>query len=82
MSTDAEIEAFVRSFEDGSLPRPRWTHAGHLVLALRYLRRHGRDGAKPEPVRGPGPRCSSFAPRHDRPEGFAEVANGLPGIKP
>ena len=45
MMTDAEIEAFVRSFEDGSLPRSEWTHSSHLVVALWYLSRHPRDEA-------------------------------------
>jgi len=45
MTTDAEFESFVHSFEDGSLPRSEWTHARHLVLALWYIHRHGRDRA-------------------------------------
>jgi hypothetical protein len=45
MTTDTEIEDFVRAFEDGSLPGSEWTHARHLVMALWYLRRHGRDEA-------------------------------------
>jgi hypothetical protein len=45
MMTDAEIEAMVRSFEDGSLPRSEWTHASHLLVALWYLTRHPRDQA-------------------------------------
>jgi hypothetical protein len=43
--TDADIEALVRSFEDGSLPRPEWTHASHLLVALWYSIRHPRDQA-------------------------------------
>ena len=45
MTTDAKIESFIRSFEDGSLPRSGWTHAGHLIVALWYVRRHDRDRA-------------------------------------
>src|SRR5262245_20575844 len=45
MRTDAEIEAFVRSFEDCSLPRSEWTHQAHLVMALWYLQRHPKDEA-------------------------------------
>jgi hypothetical protein len=45
MTNDAEIAAFVRAFEDGSLPRSEWTHTGHLVVALWYLSRHPRDVA-------------------------------------
>jgi hypothetical protein len=37
--TDAEVEALVRDFETGALPRRRWTHAAHLVVALWYVRR-------------------------------------------
>jgi hypothetical protein len=43
MKTDAEIEAMVRSFEDGSLPRSEWTHSSHLLVGLWYLSRHARD---------------------------------------
>lgn len=43
--TDAEIEALIESFEDGSLPRSEWTHARHLVVALWYIRRHRQDRA-------------------------------------
>jgi hypothetical protein len=43
--TDAEIEALIGAFEDGSLPRSEWTHARHLLMALWYLRHHGRDEA-------------------------------------
>ena len=43
--TDAEIESLIGAFEDGSLPRSEWTHARHLLMALWYLRHHGRDEA-------------------------------------
>ncbi len=43
--TDAEIERLVRAFEDGSLPRSEWTHSRHLIVALWYIIRHGRDRA-------------------------------------
>ena len=43
--TDTEIEAMIRCFEDGSLPRSEWTHARHLVMALWYIRRLDRDEA-------------------------------------
>jgi hypothetical protein len=42
---DGEIDALVRSFEDGSLPRHEWTHRAHLVVALWYLLRHPTDEA-------------------------------------
>jgi hypothetical protein len=34
METDEEIEALVRSFEELTLPRARWTHGAHLAAAL------------------------------------------------
>jgi hypothetical protein len=45
MRIDADIEALVRSFEDGSLPRSEWTHASHLLVALWYMTRQPRDQA-------------------------------------
>jgi hypothetical protein len=45
MGTDDEIEALVRSFEDGSLPRAGWTHRAHLTVALWYLHSHPRGEA-------------------------------------
>ena len=45
--TDSEIESFIRAFEDASLPRSEWTHARHLIMALWYIRRHGREQATP-----------------------------------
>jgi hypothetical protein len=43
--TDEEIERFIGLFEDTSLPRSDWTHGKHLIVALVYLVRHGRDEA-------------------------------------
>jgi hypothetical protein len=43
--TDAYIESFVQAFEFGSLSRSEWTHSRHLIMALWYLRRYGRDEA-------------------------------------
>jgi hypothetical protein len=43
--TDADIEAFIRAFEECSLPKSEWTQARHLIMALWYIRRHGRDEA-------------------------------------
>ena len=37
--TDAEVEALVRAFESGELPRAAWTHRAHLTVALWYLLR-------------------------------------------
>jgi hypothetical protein len=38
--TSAEVLGLVREFEACSLPRARWTHHAHLVVALWYLMRH------------------------------------------
>ena len=43
--TDSEIASFIERFEDCTLPKPEWTHGKHLVMALWYLGRHGRDDA-------------------------------------
>jgi hypothetical protein len=34
-----EIESLVRAFEDGTLPRARWTHRAHLTMGMWYLMR-------------------------------------------
>lgn len=33
----SEIESLVQSFQAGSLPRCKWTHHAHLIVALWYL---------------------------------------------
>jgi hypothetical protein len=38
--TSDEVLRLVREFEACSLPRARWTHHAHLVVALWYLMRH------------------------------------------
>jgi hypothetical protein len=43
--TDDDIGSLLARFEDGTLPRAEWTHGAHLIVALWYLRRHGRDEA-------------------------------------
>jgi hypothetical protein len=35
----SEIEALVNAFENGTLPRSKWTHSAHLTVALWYLTR-------------------------------------------
>jgi hypothetical protein len=32
-----ELDAFVRAFEAGNLPKARWTHEGHLVAGAHYV---------------------------------------------
>jgi len=43
--TPAHIEAFVREFEAGTLPKARWSHHAHLVVGLWYLTQHAPDEA-------------------------------------
>lgn len=43
--TREEIETLLRDFETCALPRPAWTHAAHLTVALCYLLRHPPDAA-------------------------------------
>jgi hypothetical protein len=38
--TTDDIEAFIHEFEACTLSKSRWTHHGHLVVALWYLTRH------------------------------------------
>jgi hypothetical protein len=45
LASDAEIEHFIRSFEDCTFPRSAWTHQRHLIMALWYLRRYPREEA-------------------------------------
>ena len=39
-TTEDEIAAVVKSFEDGTISRDDWKHAEHLVVALYYLSNH------------------------------------------
>jgi hypothetical protein len=43
--TSAEILRLVREFENCTLPRAKWTHQAHLVVALWYLMRHAENDA-------------------------------------
>ena len=52
---DDELEELVSGFEDGTLPKPRWTHRAHLAVGPGLLRPHAGAG-------GPG-----AAPRADPP---------------
>jgi hypothetical protein len=38
-ASDEELEELVSGFEDGSLPKPRWTHRAHLAVGLVYCDR-------------------------------------------
>jgi hypothetical protein len=39
------IESFIVAFEARTLPKPRWTHQAHLLVALWYNLRHKADDA-------------------------------------
>ena len=45
LSTEHDIAVFIGEFEECTLPKPRWTHHAHLVVALWYLTRHPYDDA-------------------------------------
>lgn len=47
MDIPTDIEAFVRDFERGTLPKARWTHEAHLLIALWYLGTNEMDAALP-----------------------------------
>jgi hypothetical protein len=38
-ASDEELEELVSGFENGSLPKPRWTHRAHLAVGLVYCDR-------------------------------------------
>ena len=72
--TGAEIESFIRAFEDGSLPKSEWNAFRHLVMALWYIRRHGRDEATVLIRNG----IRRYNQRHDNPNGYHEtITSGL-----
>ena len=39
-ATHQEVADFIALFEDGALPRARWTHRGHLTAGFWYLTLH------------------------------------------
>jgi hypothetical protein len=39
-ATRQEVADFIALFEDGTLPRARWTHRGHLTAGFWYLTLH------------------------------------------
>lgn len=45
IATEHDLEAFIKDFEELTLPKRRWTHQAHLVVALWYLTRHTPDDA-------------------------------------
>jgi len=40
LATHQEVADFIALFEDGLLPRARWTHRGHLTAGFWYLTLH------------------------------------------
>lgn len=40
MEFPEDLAGFVRQFEDGTLPKARWTHEAHLLMGLWYLSQH------------------------------------------
>ena len=45
IATDHDLEAFIKDFEECTLPKLRWTHQAHLVVAFWYLTRHTPNDA-------------------------------------
>ena len=45
IATDHELEAFIRDFEQGTLPKARRIHDVDLVVALWYPRHHTQEDA-------------------------------------
>jgi hypothetical protein len=43
--TEAEIDNFLLAFENGTLPKPEWTHAAHLLTGASYVHALGEAGA-------------------------------------
>ncbi|HEX8734902.1 MAG TPA: hypothetical protein VF721_06260 [Pyrinomonadaceae bacterium] len=43
--TENEILSLVEAFENGTIPRHEWNHAGHLTVALYYCSRHDFETA-------------------------------------
>jgi hypothetical protein len=69
MRTDDQIEALVRGFEAGTLPRSEWTHGAHLTVALWYLRRLPRAEATRRIREG----IQAYNARGGKPGGYHET---------
>lgn len=46
-SSEAELDEFLRGFEEGTYPVKQWTHAAHLAMAGGYLTRMTAGEALP-----------------------------------
>jgi hypothetical protein len=44
-TTEAGIDVFLAAFEDGSLPKERWTHGAHILGGACYVHRLGEAAA-------------------------------------
>jgi hypothetical protein len=44
-SEEPDIDAFIHAFEAGTLPKPRWTHAAHILTGACYVHRLGEAQA-------------------------------------
>ncbi|MDP9038653.1 MAG: hypothetical protein M3O02_05170 [Acidobacteriota bacterium] len=40
-----QIAAFIAAFEDGTLPKARWTHGAHILTGAWYVHGLGREAA-------------------------------------
>lgn len=40
---ETSLAAFLRAFEDTTLPKPEWTHGAHVAMGTVYLRRYGTE---------------------------------------
>lgn len=45
ISSTEDIIHFIKEFENGTLPKARWTHQAHFVAAFWYLWKHPYDEA-------------------------------------
>jgi len=43
--TEAEIDTFLAQFEQGTLPKPMWTHAAHVLTGACYVHMLGEAAA-------------------------------------
>jgi hypothetical protein len=42
---ESGIDDFIAAFEDGTLPKPRWTHAAHILTGACYVHAYGERAA-------------------------------------
>jgi hypothetical protein len=42
---ESGIDAFIAAFEDGTLPKSRWTHAAHILTGASYVHAFGEHAA-------------------------------------